>query len=411
MVGGAVGVPVALGIYVLLMPEKAQIVAGWIWGLIAKVVRRADKTAVALKVQGHINDARSELLREAPPNLIKDRLRINWNDAEEASSVMRDGEVVVFMRRSDHHEENVARALMAYLPKAVIPRARRYVDPKTMRAADFTLAKAVLGKAEQIPGALDVFFDRHLDPESRADRDLYARIVQMDEIDLHGWLLRVLLPEFRNLGDQLHPGEPPQHCVRDAERFALWLHGLAARAPGDDKLPLAYEGAYFRVAMVLVANRYKLMDQGIEPYRKQAKRLLYDGRYDSVYLMARDDNIYAVREIVERLRGDGLVAEAAVHEYGLRADFKKRKLPRDRGVVACLRRRDVKNEATLADRDEIMAIEVDRFIANDDEATRPTSVVGDGKLGERSGRRTRFVRKSDADLNADEDAGTTETLK
>ena len=129
---GLVGVAIA---YVLLFPEKAQVIAGWIWTGIARVIHQADKKAVAYRVQGEINSARAGLIRDALDGIIEGRLKIDWNNAEQAEARARGGDVVVFMKRSRHRDEDVANALMAYLPKAVLPRARRYLDGKTMRAA------------------------------------------------------------------------------------------------------------------------------------------------------------------------------------------------------------------------------------------------------------------------------------
>ena len=356
-----IGLPLFVVLYVLLMPDKAQMIAGWLWSFVARVFRRADKKAVALRVQGEINSARSVLVENAPEHLIDGKLKIRWTDADQAQATVRDGDVVVFMRRSAHHEENVAHALMAYLPRAVVPRVRRYVDPNTMRAADLTLAKAVLGGADASEGSLNVFFEQHLDPARDEDDGLRAKIAEMDEIDLHGWLLRVLLQEFRHLGDALYPGEADPRCEADADGFARWLHRLAARAPGDDTLPLAYEGPYLRVAVVLVAIGRKLAEKGSEPYRKQAKRLIYSGKYDAVYLMGRDHNIWAVEEIAESLSRDGRVQSACWHEYALRPDFKKRKLQRERAIVACLRARTrVATGAGVPD-ESLSDVEVEAF--------------------------------------------------
>ncbi len=120
-----------------------------------------------------------------------------------------------------------------------------------------------------------MFYEQHLDPACEADTVLHQKVVEMDEIDLHGWILRVLLPEYRRLGNQLHPADPDKRCIADAEAFARWLHRLAARKPGDETLPLSYDGVYLRVAVIWVAVPQKLATQGSEPYRKRAKSLIY----------------------------------------------------------------------------------------------------------------------------------------
>lgn len=156
LLGGLLGGVGLVGYYVLFHPEKAEKVAGWVFALAARVYRRADKTAIAMKVQGEVNGLGSNLQRDAP-EMIDKKLKIKWKDAEEAEAVVRGGDVVVFMRDSRRHEENVATAIMAFLPKAVLTRARRYIEPETMHAVDLTVAKALLTGDNSSEGALDVF--------------------------------------------------------------------------------------------------------------------------------------------------------------------------------------------------------------------------------------------------------------
>jgi hypothetical protein len=329
----------AVLVYVLMWPDKAQKVAGWLWTGLSKAWRAGDRTAVRLRVQGEVNDATSDLLRDAPQELIEGKLKIKWSDVDEAKGVLRDGEVVVFMRRSDQHETNVANALMTYLPRAVVPRARRYVGSATMRAADLTIARNVLAGPLGSPGALDEFFDNHLEPACAEDEAVQSGFAKMDEIDLHGWLVRILLPEYRRLGARLYPGEPDADCVGDALKFADWLHCLAVREPEDNSSKLDYKGKHLRAAIVFVANWHKLNEKGADPYRKHAKRLIYSGNYDSVYLLARDDKIDAAIEVAKQLETDGRVVSVDIKRFALREDFKRRKLAKDRGVIVYIRPR------------------------------------------------------------------------
>lgn len=372
----AIGTPLAVVIYVLLLPEKAQLIAGWLWSGIAKVFGRADRRAVALRVQGHINGSTKHVFESLPGGLVEGSLKLRWNNAEEATALLRDGDVVVFMRRSHHHEENVAHALMVYLPKAILPRARRYLDAATMAAVDLTVAKIVLGRTPAGQGVLEVFYEQHLDPACDDDEALRQKVTQMDEVDLHGWLLRVLLPEYRRLGNQLHPSMPDVRSRADAEAFARWLHRLASAPPGDFSTALTYEGPYFRVALIFVALPKTLAEKGSEPYRKRAKTLIYSGRYDAVYLIARDRNMWAVREIVSKLHSDGRIASTSCLEFRLRPDFAKRRLKRDRSVVACL------EAHTGHPADELLAEEADEFQIERFKPGHETDVVGRSRISD-----------------------------
>lgn len=331
-------------------PDKAEKVAGWIVALVSKIYKKADRTAVALKVQGDINDARETLLASAPTGLIERKIKVKWTGADEAEALLKDGEVLVCMEKADHHEQNVANALMAFLPKAMLPMARRYLDPNRMKAADLIVAKGLLDQEGSKVGALSVFFRDHLDPARNQGVDLGTKIDELDAIDLQGWLVRLVLAEYLRLGEELHPGEPDPEVLREAEEFARWVHKLSAREPGAEDTSMSFKGRYFRVAVIFVGIKGRLLDEGLKPYRKRAKRGIYKDEFDSIYLMARDDNMEAVEALGANLEKDGRVASVTNYRYPLRADFKSRYgLNRNRSIIACIRRRRVGDAAPPAE--------------------------------------------------------------
>jgi hypothetical protein len=354
----------ALTAWVLLQPTKAEMVAGWLWNLLGWLGRGARRRAVAFRVQGEINVAREAATRCAPKNIIEGRARVKFRRADETKAVLDRGEVVVIMRESDHHGENVAHALMAYLPKAVLPRARRYIDEDTMKAADLTLAKALLADDARPPGALECLYEEHLDPAATRSQQLNEKLGELDEIDLHGWLTRVLLAEFRALGDQLYPGASHPAVLLETERLEQWLYRLATQGPGEYATSLRFEGKLFRVAIIFVAIPKTLATKGITPYRRRAKNHLYANHVDAVYLMARDHNIPALKQIVQSLDKDARIADAKTFEYPLRRDFSARRLPRTRAAVSCLRRRGASSESLVPVRE-----------GDDDDAELPADSV------------------------------------
>lgn len=357
-------------LYVLFYPEKAEKVAGWLASMLAHAWHTADRAAVAYRVQGEINTLRTELVKNAPENIIERKLKIKWADAEQAEAAIRGGDVVVFMRNSRCHEDNVANALMAYLPKALISRARRYVENETMRAVDLTVAKAILSQDEASPGALNAFYDRYLDPARSGSERVRQKIGEIDTIDLHGWLTRILLNEYRRLGDRLHPGDPSDDVIAESEEFARWLARLAAQPPGSTTGSLTFQGRYFRVAIVLVAVRGVLAEYGVEPYRRRAKRHLYTDRYDTIYLIARDSNIAAVDDVLTALRSDALIASTERHVFRLRPDFRERVLHRERSICVCIRRRQAGNVSVPSTADQESDLPDETYVTPSEAAIR-----------------------------------------
>jgi hypothetical protein len=353
-------------------PDKAEKIAGWFWMLVSMIWDKTDRKAVALKVQGDINGAREKLLESAPEGLIERKVKIKWAKAEEAEALLKDGEVLVCMEKAKHHEQNVANALMAFLPKTMISQARRYVDPARMRAADLIVAKGLLDQDGGKVGALDVFFRDHLDPARESGKDLKDKIEELDSVDLQGWLVRLVLAEYLRLGEELHPGEPDDEALREAEEFARFVYKLAAREPGAEDSSMGIKGRYFRVAVIFVGIKGRLLDEGLKPYRKRAKRYIYKGEYDAVYLMARDENSEAVEALADNLEKDGRVSSVTTFKYGLRADFKTRYgLSRERAIISCVRRRRVADAIPADVEAELQSVEADDLPEETWETTPP----------------------------------------
>jgi hypothetical protein len=279
------------------------------------------------------------------------------------------------MRQHEHHTQNVAHALMAYLPKAVVPRARRYLGSQTMAAADFTLARGALAGEEDL-GALECLYDELLDPAIQGEDGLEAKLAEIDEIDLHGWLTRMLLAEYKEVGDRLFPGAQHPAILMETERLAEWLHGLASLGPKELAPSLRFQGKLIHVAVIFVALRQTLEERGIAPYRARLKRHIYKDRVDSVYLMARDQNIPALEELVQSINGDAMIASAQVFKYPLRRDFPARKFPRKRAAIAVIRRRRSTGEDVVP-----IAVDTGDEDLPADEVYRPDSRFTEGQSG------------------------------
>jgi hypothetical protein len=351
------GVLLLVVVFVAMNADKVEKWVGWALSLFSQVFGLADRTAVARSVQGEINTARGALVRNAPGNVIQGKLKLKFKKPDDAATLAREGEVIVFMKKARHREENVANAVMAYIPAAVLPRARRYVDKDTMQAVDLTLARAILQESNMPTGALDVFFDKHLDPALASQSDLKDHLEEVDHIDLHGWLTRVMLAEYKKLGDRLYPGVSDELCLQDAREFRNWLGNLATQPPvrpGERfKASLLYRGRFLSAAIVFVAMKGTIEERGIDPYRKRTKQMIYGQRADVIYLMARDDNIRYVKELRDSLKTDGHIAEVATYEFRLRPDFKARLLNRERGIIVMLRRKLVEDLPVPDDTDEV----------------------------------------------------------
>ena len=341
VIPAAIVVVVAAAAWIVSHINEVMTLFGLIWSGLARIFSFADRKAVKLRVEGRINSAVDDLLQIAPSDIVEGRLKIKWiNAARDPYSVIGDGEVVVCMRKAVHQEENLCNALMAYLPNAVVPRARRYVSTATMKGVDLVLGKSLIVSSKLSGGFLQMFYDQHLQPARTSDGVVRNKIERSDAIDINGWLTRLFLHEVRALGDRLFPGEPHPRYLMEVERFHAWLYALAIRGAGE-KSPLAFEGELLKVGVILVAKRRKWEEMGARPYMWWFGRYMNTLKVDTVYLIGSDETVEAVEELRDMLKDRPGVGGIESHIYAYGRQFRARVAQRERAIVVAVHRDSV----------------------------------------------------------------------
>jgi hypothetical protein len=69
----SITVPVVLVLivfYVVMNPDKAEKIAGWVWRGITQLVGLGERKAVAFSVQGDVNSARADLAKNVPDGVM-----------------------------------------------------------------------------------------------------------------------------------------------------------------------------------------------------------------------------------------------------------------------------------------------------------------------------------------------------
>jgi hypothetical protein len=333
------GAGVALGAlvaYLLLRPLKDTAAARLSRGAL-EAAGLAARRRSAHVVQTEINEASDRCLANARHDLLEGPLSLRFRRGSPSAS-LRAGRVAVSINRSGRHPTDVLAALMTYLPEALIPTARDYVAEWVMRAVDLTFATMLLaaGPATRDAGRM---LSSQKGRERARNAELSHRIDQVDMIDLHGWLLRIMLPELKRVGEALSPGVATPGALAESEGFVDWLHLLAVRRPGDSSTPLVHTGRDFRIGLVMIGDHGRMAREGTRPHRRRAERNMYEERLDAVYLIARGRRTIARAraEVFARLRARPGVYRSGFHEYRLRPDFHKRiGIRRSRAMVAYL---------------------------------------------------------------------------
>jgi hypothetical protein len=326
-------------VWVVLHVDEVSKIVGYAASGVAVIWHAADRTAVKYRVEGDVNSSVDALAKNSPDGVFEGKLKIKWVNAKDATALIKDdGEVLVCLRRSAHHEENVANALMMYMPKAVAPRARRYIARGTMRAVDLVLAKSLLVESTLGAGYLQVFYDQHLEPALEGDEILKRKVERTDAVEINGWLTRIFLHELKAFGDRIYPSEGHARYALEADRFHSWLYALASR-PAGARRPLAFKGELLRVGMIMVAKRMKLEREGLAPYLRWFDIYMNEMKVDTIYVVGSDDTIESVKEVIAAIADDPRVDATTEYEYSHRRQFRARIAPRQRAICAVVQRK------------------------------------------------------------------------
>jgi hypothetical protein len=186
-----------------------------------------------------------------------------------------------------------------------------------MSAVEYAITKRILRRSDR--RALDYFLTSLWEPAMQTEPGLREACMEIETIEKKGYLTRVLLAEYLELGRRLF-GEFPTEAVRQETReFVHHLAQLARREVDDESVDLDFKRGELRVGVVLVGNREKALTEGAAPY---VKACLFDIKagYNSIYVLARGARCPLVEEVVGRLRGNGRVLDSDIARYQLEID-------------------------------------------------------------------------------------------
>lgn len=298
-------------VYFSLNPEKIDKWIAIITRLFAWLGYRIESTYIARDVQSRVNEFVNQLETEVD-GITPYQLKIEWVKAEEVSeeAFIRGNEVVVVMNCHKNQDKNFVKAVMAYLSKGIIPKARGHVDKKVVRSVDLFMGQKIIGQ-RNIGSALDYFLEEEFEPIIKKDEKIKEYVSKMSDLDEQGVFHRILLREFLYVGRKMYGELPKSEVKRETSEFLKFLWNIIAKE-GRKDVPLIFLGEKIRVDIVLMALPSKVMFHGIKPYTKAVEKCI-DAGCDRVYLLARGINVENAKAVakyfkksnrIEKLRED-----------------------------------------------------------------------------------------------------------
>lgn len=305
-IGGVTLIVVLTTLVVLHNLEKVQRIAGWLCDLLRWVHKRFEYGSVANNIQATVNSV-GKTVNEEAPEALPHVLRIRWaKTATDVEAFLQDGEIIVTLDYSHNRDRNLVVATLAYLRKALLPRARPYVDTTLMRATDFTVAKSVF-----LPGsrssAMSFFFENCLEPEIEQEPKLQEACTRLDRLKEAGFFTRIFLRELCHVGEKLYPATPDGSTRKETQAFCEFLEAIATKARGEKSLGgLTFARSRIRVNILLVAAAETKI-WGTEPYARRIQTELARGS-ERTYICARGaENIRLAERVADEQQQAGRI--------------------------------------------------------------------------------------------------------
>jgi hypothetical protein len=233
--------------------ERGERLAGWLAKFISWTGKGAEKTATAMSIQGKVDSFIAAINAEVE-NLLPYGLKIKWISPEmNREAFIQKDRVIIMLNYHINQDENLSKATLLYMNKAVIPEARPHIHQKLRQAIDLMMTKKALFSFIEARSALGYFVDSVLRPATEKDVELKEYCGVIDTIDERGLFTRVLLREFLGLGLKRSGIIGTGDTVFETNEFTKLLKRIAEKERGTNVDP-TFIKQNIRVAIILIAR-------------------------------------------------------------------------------------------------------------------------------------------------------------
>lgn len=237
----------------VLNQEKGEKVVGWLAGFIGWASKKAERVATANNIQSKVDSFIISINTEVE-GLLPFGLKVRWISPDLSKSVfVENNRVVVMLNYHSNQDENLARATMLYMNKAVIPEARPHIHQKLGQAIDLMMTKKALFSFVEARSSMGHFVRTVLRPQTERDTELKDMCGVIDMIDERGLFTRVLLKELMELGVKRAGITETGDTVFETNEFVKLLRKIAEKERGVNVDPTFIRNN-IKIAVIMVAR-------------------------------------------------------------------------------------------------------------------------------------------------------------
>ncbi|MFZ5947645.1 MAG: hypothetical protein ACOYU5_06720 [Stygiobacter sp.] len=265
---------ISILIYFIKNPEKVDKWSYLFNKYLAFWDDKRERKIISTNLDYKVSNVAKRINKEAE-GIIPFGLRIKWRSPEEVTSFVQKNEVVVVLKKNENADINIIEACLAFVPKALLPKARNVVDDKLIRSIDHFIIRKILSDG-QYDSAYNFYIRNILNKLTKKDFQLKSYLDDLSQIDGIGFFTRVLLEEFRRLGSQLYGTGEESRYKEETKKFLEFLREFHLRKPGDPT-KLVFNEDKIKISIAFVARKSTLLGKGIDWYIKRIKETYSEG--------------------------------------------------------------------------------------------------------------------------------------
>lgn len=280
-------IPTAVVLFILFMLlivfkiEKIELFGAKIAKWFSFVGTSFKKKAVAKEVRGRIIELSKSISKEIDGVMPYD-LTIKWVKETNRETFFNNGQIIIRMNEKENNTKNISYAVHQYVTNGLLPRAKRYIDPKIIKTTDLAVMRKLIVKG--YPEIFDYFCEEYIDPVIKDDNEIEEYLKQIIDLDNNGMFVQVLLREYIDKTNSIFPKEPDDSLKAESKEFLRFLYTITSKEK-DENVPLRFKGAHFNVGIIIVAKVETLGNLGYAPYLKRIFDSVEKGT-ETIYLFA-----------------------------------------------------------------------------------------------------------------------------
>ena len=253
---------IAIAWYLAKNPEKIEKWSSMISKGLSSLSIRWEKNTLANDIQTDINSFSQSI--DPQNGFLPYKIKIDWVSRKSKEAFIREGKVVVKMRRYGNQARNFLYATIEYTEKGLLPESRHLMDKRVLSALELAFINKLLTERKRFDSR-QLFIDEIYEEQAKEGSLIKKYSEAFINLDDKGVFAGVVLPEYSLLGKTGSKEIQNEKIMADTIGFAEMLSRLANKRHGHDVDP-NYKGSIISCAIVLIARSETYEEKGLAPY-------------------------------------------------------------------------------------------------------------------------------------------------